>query len=164
MQIFSFSNLAVAYTVVLALPALATTAPTVTPGSGTYYDRKTSVTISGAPGDSLCYTTNGTTPNSGSTPYTVPISIGATATFKAIAYSGGSPSAVTTAYIQSDGTTLPVSRKGLELWLKGEIGFVSEKERAMWWQGRPISQNRVTIHSTPPIIRKRRYMTGLVDR
>lgn len=112
---------------------MATTAPTVTPGTGTYSDRKTSVTISGDPGDSLYYTTNGTTPNSGSTPYTTAISIGATATIKAVAYNGGTPSAVTTAYIQSDGTTLQVSRTGLKLWLKGDFGPIVSSTKITDW-------------------------------
>lgn len=118
----------------LAQPsALATTAPTVTPGSGTYSDRKTSVTISGAPGDSLYYTTTGATPTSGSTPYTTAISIGSTATIKAVAYNGGTPSTVTTAYIQSDGTTLPVPRTGLKLWLKSDFGPIVSSSKITNW-------------------------------
>lgn len=114
-------------------PALATTAPTVTPGSGVYSDRKTTVTISGDPGDTLYYTLDGTQPSNFSSVYSSALSIGATATIKAIAYNGGTPSAVTTSYIQSDGTTLPVSRTGLKLWLKGDFGPIVSSTKITSW-------------------------------
>lgn len=127
------AGLAVGYSVLAILPALATTAPTVTPGSGVYSDRKTSVTISGDPGDTLRYTTDGTAPSVSSPVYSTPLTIGTTATIKAVAYNGGTPSAVTTAYIQSDGTTLPVPRTGLKLWLKGDFGPIVSSTKITNW-------------------------------
>ncbi|MCA0313154.1 MAG: chitobiase/beta-hexosaminidase C-terminal domain-containing protein [Candidatus Melainabacteria bacterium] len=105
--------------------ALATTAPTITPGTGVYSKVESSVTISGDPGDSLYFTTDGSNPTSSSTPYTTPISIGSSATIKAIAYASGVPSSVTTAYIDNEVNTLPVPRSGLKLWLKGDFGVTS---------------------------------------
>ncbi|OPZ89968.1 MAG: hypothetical protein BWY75_00932 [bacterium ADurb.Bin425] len=116
-----------------AAAALATTAPTITPGTGVYSKVESSVTISGDPGDSLYFTTNGSNPTSSSTPYTTPISIGSSATIKAIAYASGVPSSVTTAYIDNEVNTLPVPRSGLKLWLKGDFGTVLSGSNITQW-------------------------------
>jgi hypothetical protein len=74
-------------------------APTFSPGGGTYTTAQ-SVTISSATsGATIRYTTNGTTPSATTgTVYSGPVSIAATSTLKAIAYSSGmTDSAVTSA-------------------------------------------------------------------
>jgi hypothetical protein len=59
--------------------------PTFSPIAGTYTSVQ-SVTITCAtPASTIYYTTNGTNPTTGSTPYTVPVSVGVTETLKAIA-------------------------------------------------------------------------------
>lgn len=64
-------------------------APVFSPAAGSY-GPTTAVTITSAtPGASIRYTTDGSTPtNAVGTAYTVPVSIAATATLKAIAYNG----------------------------------------------------------------------------
>jgi len=59
-------------------------APTFSPGAGAYVS-SISVTLSAAAGASIRYTTNGSTPNTGSPLYTVPLELAATTTLKAIA-------------------------------------------------------------------------------
>ena len=64
-------------------------APTFSPGAGTYSGAQ-SVTITDAtPGATIYYTTNGTTPSTSSSVYSVPISVGAKETLKAIAVASG---------------------------------------------------------------------------
>ena len=72
--------------------------PTFSPGGGSYNGTQT-VTISDTtPGAKIYYTTNGTTPTSGSTLYTTPISVSASETVEAIAVASGyATSAVGTA-------------------------------------------------------------------
>jgi hypothetical protein len=63
--------------------------PTFSPAGGTYTSAQT-VTISDTTtGATIYYTTNGTTPTTSSTRYTVPISVSATETIKAIAVAAG---------------------------------------------------------------------------
>jgi hypothetical protein len=63
--------------------------PTFSPGAGTYNIAQT-VTISDATsGATIYYTTNGTTPTTGSTVYSAPITVSATETVKAIAAETG---------------------------------------------------------------------------
>lgn len=67
-------------------------APTITgdsPFLGT-----TSVTLSGAEGTSLFYTTDGSQPTNASTPYSAPFDLTASATVKAVAYDGTTASSV----------------------------------------------------------------------
>ncbi|HLZ07472.1 MAG TPA: chitobiase/beta-hexosaminidase C-terminal domain-containing protein, partial [Chloroflexota bacterium] len=83
-----FSNSATgsaAYTI--TLPAAAT--PTFSPVAGSYSSAQT-VTISDATaGATIYYTTNGTTPTTASTVYSVPVSVGSTETLNAIAVASG---------------------------------------------------------------------------
>ena len=60
-------------------------APALSPGTGTYTS-SVDVTMTGPAGATLRYTTNGSTPTSGSTIYTGPISLVATTTLKARAF------------------------------------------------------------------------------
>jgi len=79
------SNSVVAYG---QLNATATT-PTFSPRSGTYSGPQ-SVTITDAtPGATIYYTANGTTPTTGSTKYTGPVTVSASETLRAIAVANG---------------------------------------------------------------------------
>jgi len=62
--------------------------PTFSPAPGAYTSPQT-VTILGAPGTTIYFTTNGTTPTTSSTVYTSPISVTATETIMAIASGNG---------------------------------------------------------------------------
>jgi len=59
--------------------------PTLTPASGTYTSEQTVSMSTSTSGASIYYTTNGSTPTSGSTRYTNPITVSANQTVKAIA-------------------------------------------------------------------------------
>ncbi len=62
--------------------------PVITPDGGTYTKAQT-ITITGAPGLTIVYTINGTSPNPDSTKYTKPISVKANETIEAIAFGAG---------------------------------------------------------------------------
>ena len=82
------------------LPAAAqVSAPSFSPGGGTYTSAQSVTITSATSGASIRYTTNGTTPTATTgTVYSGPVAIGATATLKAIAYkSGMTDSTVTSA-------------------------------------------------------------------
>lgn len=103
-------------TKVFSLTVQATAAtPTFSPPAGTYVGTQT-VTISCAtPSSSIFYTTNGTAPTTGSTPYTVPISVSVSQTVKAIATATGfAQSAVGSAtYTINSGSSLAISTASL---------------------------------------------------
>lgn len=63
--------------------------PTFTPSSGTYSSGQTVAISDSLPGASYYYTTNGTTPTTGSTLYTGPISVTTSQTLSAIAVASG---------------------------------------------------------------------------
>ena len=62
--------------------------PTFSPNGGTYTSAQ-SVSMSNSTACAMYYTTDGSTPTSGSTPYSVPISISSTTTLKAISIQAG---------------------------------------------------------------------------
>jgi hypothetical protein len=69
--------------------ATATATPTFSPAPGTYTQAQTVTLSTTSTGATIYYTTNGTTPTTSSTPYTVPISVSKTETVKAISYFAG---------------------------------------------------------------------------
>ena len=78
------------------VPAAVAT-PTFTPAEGTYYDAQNVTINCETQNADIYYTTDGSTPDGNSTPYTGPISVTATTTINAIAYYGGANSNVATA-------------------------------------------------------------------
>lgn len=63
--------------------------PTFSPVAGTYTSIQTVTISTTSPSPTIYFTTDGSTPTTGSTMYTVPITVAATATLKAIATSAG---------------------------------------------------------------------------
>lgn len=72
-------------------------APTFSPAAGTYTSVQSVELECATDGATIYYTTNGDTPDDGSTPYTGAIEVNADMTIKAIAYKAGVPSSVATA-------------------------------------------------------------------
>jgi hypothetical protein len=92
-----------AYTI--TTPVVAT--PTFSPNAGTYTSSKTVTISDSTPASTIYYTTNGSTPTTGSTVYTTPLIVSTTQTVKAIAAASGfTNSAVGSAlYTISSGST-----------------------------------------------------------
>jgi hypothetical protein len=96
-------------TLVISPPAVA---PIFSPPSGTYSSVQTVTISDSSPGVSIHYTTDGTIPTPGSTPYTGPISVPASVTLKAMAFGGGygpSPAVSATYTIITTTSTLTVT-------------------------------------------------------
>lgn len=70
-------------------PTPQTATPAVSPASGTFGSSFSATITCSTPGATIYYTDDGSTPSSGSTPYTVPIDIVASTTIKAIAIKEG---------------------------------------------------------------------------
>jgi hypothetical protein len=71
-------------------------APVFNPAQGTYGSAQTVKIVDSTPGEAIYYTTDGTTPTSGSTLYSGPITVSSSEAIEAIATASGySPSAVT---------------------------------------------------------------------
>ena len=116
----------------LAAPALATNPPVISPATGVYSSVQATATITGDAGATFNFTTDGSTPTLASPTYSSPITLANTNTIKAIATVGGVSSSVTTAYIQSDPSTVPVTRTNLVLWLKPEFMNISAGKVTQW--------------------------------
>lgn len=117
-------------TVVATTPAAT---PTFSPVAGTYVGTQ-SVTIScTTPSPTIYYTTNGSTPTTGSTVYTTPVSVSASGTLKAIATAGGfTQSAVGSAAYTINTSANPV-------W----ANFYAGGGTALSFENFPIFKNRV---------------------
>jgi hypothetical protein len=63
--------------------------PTFSPAAGTYSSAQTVTISTTTPSATIYYTTNGSTPTTGSTVYTAPVTVAATETIKAIATASG---------------------------------------------------------------------------
>lgn len=70
-------------------PEPQTATPVISPASGTFGSPFSATITCSTPGATIYYTDDGSTPSSGSTPYTVPIDIVASITIKAIAVTEG---------------------------------------------------------------------------
>src|SRR5262245_19512775 len=96
MWLIPFSTMLAA---LLCAPAYATNPPTISPSYRVFSTTQTaSITATG--GDSIYYTTDGSTPTTGSTSYSGSFSVASTTTIKAIAYDGVNTSTVTTSVVQ----------------------------------------------------------------
>jgi hypothetical protein len=89
----AFSGLASTFTaaavLVLTVGVTQAATPTMTSGSGTFSNPKSITLACSTPGSSIYYTTDGSTPTNGSTLYSAPFNLIASATVKCIAYAPG---------------------------------------------------------------------------
>ena len=78
--------------VVLAIdlaPAIAGSAPSLSPAPGTFTTPQTVTLTDTTPGAQIYFTTDGTTPSAASTPYVAPIAVKTTTTIRSLAIAGG---------------------------------------------------------------------------
>ncbi len=110
-------------------------APVITPPNGVYTGTPNPVTVSMSadPGASIYYTTNGSTPTVGSTPYSGPFNLTSSAAVKAIAVQSFATSPVTTNYIQIDPNSAGVPRSNMALWVKADNGVVTSGTNVPRW-------------------------------
>lgn len=107
--------------------------PVINPGSSVVSGVSQAISITAAPGASIYYTTNGSTPTTGSTPYAGTFNITSSTTIKAIAVINSVTSSVTTSFIQFDSSTANVSKTGLNLWLKADYGTTTSGASVTNW-------------------------------
>jgi hypothetical protein len=131
----SLSILAIALflVVLFATAANATTPPTISPSYRVFSSGPQTVTITATGGNSIFYTTNGTPPTTGSTPYTAPFPVSTTTTIEAVAYDGTNLSAITTSIVQIDPTTSTVPTSGLTCWYKADNGAILSSGSVTSW-------------------------------
>lgn len=146
---FVFQFCLAAFFLLCVQSANATPSPTISPGTGLYFDGPTvSVSVSG--GGNIFYTLDGSEPTQSSQQFSANIEINATTTVKAIAVQSGVPSAVATAVITVDPTIKPVvadtSTAPLRLFLRSDIGVTSSSGNVSSWldvsgQGKTVTQS-----------------------
>lgn len=104
-----------------------------TPATGCYANPVT-VSMSADPLSEIRYTTDGTNPGPGTgTIYTAPFAVSTTSTVKAVAVEGSNASSITSNTVQIDANSSNVSRIGLNLWLKADLGVdVSGSNITKW--------------------------------
>ena len=82
--------------VATALYTVKVSAPSITPNGGTFTDLVNVTLSTSTTGATICCTTNGTEPTSGSTPYTAPFAMNQSGVVKAKAFKSGMPDSDTT--------------------------------------------------------------------
>ena len=87
--------------------------PALSPAPGTYATAQSVALSDTTPGATIYYTTNGTTPSTSSTPYTVPIPVGATESVSAIAVASGYVNSGVTSGLYVIGTPAGVTNVSL---------------------------------------------------
>ncbi len=102
-------------------------------------------TITGDPGATFYYTTDGSTPTTSSTQYTAPFAVTIPVTIKAIEDISGTISTVSTATIYNDTSSVNVPRTGLVLWLKADYGVTLSGSNVTNWTDISASTTARTI-------------------
>ncbi len=101
-----------------------TAAPTFSPPEGMYPTTQNVTLSCPTPGASAFYTTNGSTPNTSSTPYTSPIVVSSTTTIKAICSgSGGSSPVASATYTIGVDLRPEITRRGIPLRSQLSTGY-----------------------------------------
>lgn len=118
-------------------------APRFTTGTGVYSSGPL-VGIVADPGSSIYYTTDGSNPTTGSTPYTGPFTVSSATTLKAIAVQSFGTSAVSSIYIQVDSKAAAVPRSGINLWLMGDAGVLTSSSNVTQWSDFSANDNHAT--------------------
>ena len=141
-----------------SVPTVAT--PTFTPAGGTYTEAQSVTIACETEGSTIYYTTDGTTPDNNSTPYTGAISVTETTTIKAIAYVGTDASSVATATYtilsltdiataraQTEGST--VYTQGVVTSFVGTTGYIQDNEAAICVYGTSLTVgDAITVSGT----------------
>lgn len=112
--------------------AIAVSSPIISPDRGVFSSSQ-SVSMTGDPGASIYYTTDGSTPTTSSTLYTGPFSVTSTSTVKAIAVQTFGTSSVADAFIQIDSATSYVPRNNLVSWFKSDNGVNVSSNKVTSW-------------------------------
>lgn len=95
---------------------------TLMPATGVYSTAQSVVMTADSLGTQIRYTTDGSSPSISSPLYSSAISVSSPTTFKAISVAGSSISDISVATVDIDSSSVDVSRLGLNLWLKGNVG------------------------------------------
>jgi Concanavalin A-like lectin/glucanases superfamily/Chitobiase/beta-hexosaminidase C-terminal domain len=141
----------------LATTAYATTPPNISPSYRVFSSGPQTVTITGTAGNSFFYTTDGTNPGLGSTPYSSPFPVSVTTTVKAVAYDGTTLSTITTSIVQIDPSTGSLPSSGLLCWYKADNGAIVSSGSVTAWKDvsgngldgtQGTSANQPTVDST----------------
>lgn len=130
--------------------------PVISPSGVSIYGSPQTVTITGLPAPAqIYYTTDGSTPTTGSTPYTAPFVVSSATTIKAIQVAPFfSQSAVATTVINIDISTDYLPRNGLQMWMRSDIGvtYDGSNKVSLWsdmsGNGYDASQSNATYKPT----------------
>jgi hypothetical protein len=139
-------------------PCLATTPPTISPGTGVYPNASNPggrVTMSAGTGATIYYTTNGTTPTTSSTVYTAAFTISSSTVVNAIAVVSGVSSSVTTSYIALDTNALAVARTNLLFWYRSDFGVLTSSSQVSQWtdlSGNGDNATQITSADQPSLV------------
>src|SRR5262249_9106423 len=107
-------------------------APKISPVSGIFGTGQT-VTITGEPGATIHYTTDGSTPTSSSPTYTTSFNVTSTTTVKAIDVFSFGTSGVASNLIQIDSSAVNLPVTGLTTWLRGDFGVNTSGSNVTSW-------------------------------
>ncbi len=123
--------------------ALSVNPPSFSEATGIYASGQT-VSMTADPGAQIYYTTNGSTPTIGSTPYTAPITVNTATTIKAIAVQSFGTSSVSSVTIQIDPNSAAIPRTGLQVWLRSDVGVVTSGSNVSQWTDVSGNNNNAT--------------------
>jgi hypothetical protein len=128
--------------------------PTMNLASGVYSTSQSLIMTAPPLTNEIRYTTNGSDPTTGSTLYTGAINVTNSTLFKAITVAGGQTSTVKAVTIDIDANSADVSRLGLNLWLKANIGTDIKDGGVKTWydlSGSSFDATQDTIASRPTV-------------
>lgn len=129
-------------------------APTISPGYSIFSSGPQTVTItSGDPNATIYATTNGSIPDPLTTPaYTGPLSLSSSALVQAIAVNGSDISPVAASQIVIDSLTTNISRSGMLLWLRADVGVQLIASKVSTWKdvsGSQLDATQATAGNRP---------------
>ena len=109
--------------------------PVISPDSIILSSGSQTVSMTTQYGNSIYYTTDGSTPTTSSTPYTAPFQVTSSTVVKAISAKGTNTSAVASSYIKFDSMTANLPRTNLSMWLRSDNGVnLGQTGNVTLWQ------------------------------